>query len=187
MGAAISWVAGLSSLAILVPDWFRNEFEDNISVPEYFMRIRDTVTWTPPPWIFGPVWFILYLFMSVTIGLWVDSRIGAEGSAAYTATWILIVLNYIFNKSWQPIFFDYRQPVLAAIDAFLIFATAVAVFALLFVEGHASAGEITAYILWGIYMLWTLFAFILSTAVAIRRENLVRGRMGTKDFNVDNI
>ncbi len=60
----------------------------------------DKAPWTPPNWVFGPVWTVLYVAMAVAA--WLVWRRRAEGSrSALTAYGVQLVLNLL----WTPVFF----------------------------------------------------------------------------------
>ena len=61
--------------------------------------------WTPPSWLFGPVWMLLYLMMAVA--LWVVwSRLGfARAMGAITLFFVQLALN----AAWVPVFFGARS------------------------------------------------------------------------------
>jgi translocator protein len=52
---------------------------------------------TPPGWVFGPVWSILYLMMGVALGRLIQRR----------ARWavLLFIMQFALNLSWTPVFF----------------------------------------------------------------------------------
>lgn len=52
---------------------------------------------TPPPWIFGPVWTVLYVMMGVAWGRLLGGRHWRE------ATWFAV--QFFFNLVWTPLFF----------------------------------------------------------------------------------
>jgi tryptophan-rich sensory protein len=156
-----------------------------------------------PGWLFGPIWFTLYIFMTVALILWAekqtstvftldtDDTVVSSSSASLSsslsnslsdehlspmqkqAMWlsvlILFVINVLFNKLWPWLFWDVNKgngmPVVAAIDAALIFLTATAIEVLFCVDTPIS---VLAIIFWGIYVVWSLFATILSIWIAVK-------------------
>jgi len=58
--------------------------------------------WTPPGWIFGPVWTALYLTMAVSAWL-VWKRLGWSH-----VLWIYLA-QLLLNAAWTPIFFGARE------------------------------------------------------------------------------
>lgn len=173
------WVTFFAMLAVLFPPWFQSR-EQEVPRPEFYSRIRDIVPFAPPMIVFPLVWIGLYILIATTIGLWVVSRLDFPESTEYHATWVLIALNIIFSKLWEPLFFEFRQPIVAAADAVLIFGTSIAIYVLFFVDGGSS---IAVYVLWPFYMAWLLFAVVLSIAIAINSEKLGGGRFGMLDYN----
>ena len=62
---------------------------------------------TPPSWLFGPVWTVLYVLMGVALFLvW---RRGAEG-ASVNAALGLFAAQLVLNALWSPAFFGLRSP-----------------------------------------------------------------------------
>lgn len=56
--------------------------------------------WTPPNWVFGPVWTVLYLMMAVAA--WLVWRKGGPASRRFLRLyWVQLVLNLL----WTPLFF----------------------------------------------------------------------------------
>ena len=56
---------------------------------------------TPPPWVFGPVWAILYLLMGVALGRLVHRK-------ATHAVWVFATQG-LLNLLWTPVFFGMHQ------------------------------------------------------------------------------
>lgn len=57
---------------------------------------------TPPPWVFGPVWSLLYLLMGTAAGLLVVRK------AWSVLGWFGV--QFLLNLAWSPVFFGSRQP-----------------------------------------------------------------------------
>lgn len=62
--------------------------------------------WTPPPWLFGPVWTVLYLMIGVSGWLLWTARRGPRGRAAFTLFLVQLALNF----AWTPVFFGLHAP-----------------------------------------------------------------------------
>lgn len=56
----------------------------------------------PPPWVFGPVWSVLYLMMGVSAGLLANQR--ANAALAVFAN------QLVLNLAWTPLFFGAHRP-----------------------------------------------------------------------------
>jgi tryptophan-rich sensory protein len=95
------------------------------SVRDWYPAI-DKPGWTPPAWLFGPVWTTLYILIG--IAGWRVWRLSADRrQPAWTIWWIQLALN----AAWSPVFFGLRwpaggaavmAPLLAAILMFIVFA-----------------------------------------------------------------
>lgn len=62
----------------------------------------NTAPWTPPNWVFGPVWSVLYVLIGVSF--WRAWRM--PSSPARTAGIKLFVWQLALNAIWTPIFFS---------------------------------------------------------------------------------
>ena len=58
-------------------------------------------SWTPPPWLFGPVWTLLYLMMGVSAWLLWRKRSLPAGRVAIALFFTQLALNF----AWTPMFF----------------------------------------------------------------------------------
>lgn len=109
-------------------------------------------TWSPPSWLFGPVWTVLYVGIAISFG------------AVFRLAWLqeiptLVVLpfalNLLFNFAFTPIQFGLRNNFLASVDIVLILATLI--WAMVAVFPHArwiTYAQIP-------YLAWVSFATIL--------------------------
>jgi tryptophan-rich sensory protein len=113
---------------------------------------------SPPNWIFGPVWTILYIFMGISLWLvirhgWEDEKI-RQGMA-------LFGLQLGANFLWSVIFFALHSPAGALIDILvLLVLIAGTILAFRKISPHAS------YLLVP-YLCWVSFATILNAAIVI--------------------
>jgi tryptophan-rich sensory protein len=73
-------------------------------------------SWTPPDWIFGPVWSCLYIM--IAISGWLIYQ--AEDSDKRTAALILYGAQLALNFIWSFLFFSLRSPILGLIDIILL-------------------------------------------------------------------
>jgi tryptophan-rich sensory protein len=101
--------AGLGGLvtAPQVTDWYAK-----LAKPE----------WTPPDWVFGPVWTVLYLCMAVAV--WLVWR--QAGIAAAKVPLALFAAQLVLNGFWSVVFFGLQQPGIAALEIALLWAAILA-------------------------------------------------------------
>jgi len=62
-------------------------------------------SWSPPGWVFGPVWTLLYTMMAVAA--WLVWR--RSGFAAASLALGLFLVQLAFNAAWSWIFFGMRE------------------------------------------------------------------------------
>ncbi len=97
----------------------------------YSQLIRPT--WSPPSWLFGPVWTVLYAIIAFTFGTVFYKTFTGK------LPWIVALpfaLNLLFNFAFTPIQFGLKNNLLAAVDILLILGTLIWA---LYAVWHASA------------------------------------------------
>lgn len=112
--------------------------------------------WTPPDWLFGPVWGILYTLMAVAAWL-VYLEIGLDRTAIGPLQ--LYELQLLLNVTWSYVFFRKQNPKLA-LGVILLLLVAIAVTALAFYQVSPLAGWLMLP-----YLLWVGFAALLNLAI----------------------
>ena len=63
-------------------------------------------SWTPPPWLFGPVWTVLYIMIGIAGWMIWSGRAAPRGRVAVTLFAVQLALNF----AWTPVFFGLRTP-----------------------------------------------------------------------------
>jgi len=116
-------------------------------------------TWAPPSYLFGPVWTVLYIIITVSFG--------TVFYQAFTGklSWIValpFVLNLIFNFSFTYFQFGLKNNLLAAIDILLVLVTLV--WALVAIWKVSADLRWVAYVNIP-YLLWVSFATVLQLTV----------------------
>ena len=106
--------------------------------------------WNPPPWIFGPVWSLLYLTMAVAAWL-VWKRVGLNHRAM-----ALYFIQLALNAAWTPIFFGAHQLGWALAEMILLWL-AIILTARSFHQVSKPAGWMLAP-----YLAWVSFAAFLN-------------------------
>jgi translocator protein len=112
-------------------------------------------SWTPPNWLFAPVWTALYLAMAVAGWLVWKSAGAAERQAALAIFAAQLALNFL----WSPLFFGLHRVGWAMADLAFLWA---AISGFVFAAWPASR---VASILFVPYWLWVSYAGALNFAV----------------------
>ena len=116
-------------------------------------------SWSPPSWLFGPVWTFLYVLIALSFGkvFWMAAKKEIALIKALPFT-----LNLIFNFAFTPLQFGLKNNLLAAIDILLVLGTLIWA---LYAIWHASP-EIRWVVYVNIpYLLWVTFATCLQLTI----------------------
>lgn len=108
--------------------------------------------WTPPDWVFAPVWTALYLSMAVAA--WLAWRRSGWPAARASLGWF--GLQLALNVGWSALFFGMRRPGIAFAEIIVLWL-AVAATAIAF-WGRSTA----ATVLLTPYLAWISFAAVLN-------------------------
>ncbi len=109
-------------------------------------------SFTPPNWVFAPVWTVIYIVIAITgWRCWVRDR----NSNAMKLWFVQTALSFL----WSPVFFGAQQPGLA-----LVFVVAALVAVLAFIAVAWSKDRLGA-VLFLPYAAWTAFATALTAGV----------------------
>lgn len=113
-------------------------------------------SWSPPAWLFGPVWTVLYAIIIVTYGY--VGWLYFQGRVPFMVL-LPFILNVIFNLAFTPLQFGLQSNLLAAIDILLVLGTlAWALYAVWPYAPWVAYANIP-------YLLWVLFATTLQLTI----------------------
>ena len=111
-------------------------------------------SWTPPDWLFGPVWTVLYISMAVAV--WLVWRRCIPRSRWAIGVWFLQLL---LNGAWSPIFFGLHSIGGGLITIALLWLAILATVGIFWSVSRAAA------ILMLPYLAWVTFASCLNLAL----------------------
>jgi tryptophan-rich sensory protein len=112
-------------------------------------------TWTPPGWLFGPAWTLLYTLMAVAA--WTVWRRRQQTSVCVPLT--LFAVQLALNFAWTPLFFGMHQPGFALAEILVMLVAIVAT--------TVSFARVSAPAAWMMvpYCGWVCFATALNWAI----------------------
>jgi tryptophan-rich sensory protein len=113
-------------------------------------------TWSPPSWLFGPVWSVLYIIIAISFGN-VFMLVWQRQIPFIVA--LPFILNLVCNFAFTPLQFGLKNNLLASIDILLILGTLI--WAIVAIYPHV---RWIAYIQIP-YLLWVTFATILQITI----------------------
>lgn len=112
--------------------------------------------WSPPGWLFGPVWTLLYL--TIALAGWQHWR--THGWAGQLRAHGLFGVQLVLNALWSWLFFAWRLGAWALLDILLLLAAIGAIIVLYLRSGSRLAGLMLLP-----YLLWVAFASALNWSV----------------------
>jgi len=126
------------------------------SIPTWYAALNKA-PFNPPPWIFGPVWTILYFLMGVSIFLILQKKLKKQRTFLVTLFAVQLFLNFL----WSVIFFGWHLPQVALLELCLLWIS----IALLIIDFWKVSKW--AAILLVPYLCWVSFASVLNLFVAL--------------------
>lgn len=110
--------------------------------------------WTPPNWLFGPVWTVLYV--AIAVAGWLVWR--RSGGRLTPALYVWIA-QLIANALWSYLFFGLHRPGVAGVDIAALWVLILAFIVLSWPLSRVAAGLFVP------YALWVTFAAALNLAL----------------------
>ena len=123
------------------------------SIPTWYAGLSKPA-FSPPNWVFGPVWTLLYASMGAAAFLIWESK-----NKKYKIALAIFALQLALNFAWTLLFFGLRNPVLALGEILLLWFSI-----LITVGAFYRIRQSAAYILFP-YLLWVSFATLLNFAI----------------------
>ena len=99
---------------------------------------------TPPNWLFGPAWTILYIMIAISIIVYYT----ASGKEQVLLTTGVLIVHLIVNFSWTPLFFGLQNPLLALIDILVLDVTLLILIYLFWQASTIAAVLLIPYLCW---------------------------------------
>lgn len=112
---------------------------------------------SPPNWIFGPVWTLLYFLMG-----WATFIVyGQKASATRRQALFYFYVQLILNALWSPLYFGLKLPTVALVDLLALLA--------LVIYQTVYYYRVSKKTLWLLlpYILWLSFASVLNLSTVL--------------------
>jgi translocator protein len=123
------------------------------AVPDWYASLNKP-SFSPPNWVFGPVWTALYILMGISMFLIWKLPASTERNLALTVFLLQLALNF----GWSFFFFYFKMPGLALIEIIILWSSIIIMLFLFYrLKPLAAYMNIP-------YLLWVSFASILNGA-----------------------
>lgn len=143
----VGWPLVVFGMAYLVPSYREGakEFSKHLKKPIFY----------PPDFVFGVVWFLLYILLGITAAI-----VHTQGNfTTYALELGIFLLHILINVTWSFVFWGRQWFGLAVIHSIILLLIAIAN-GILF-----GMVDLTAGLLFIPYVLWLIFATILSISI----------------------
>ena len=133
--AAILVCNGIGSLGALV----------TVTGPSSWYAVLEKPFFTPPGWVFAPVWITLFTLMGIAFFLvWMSGTGRREVRIALA----LFGIQFVFNVLWSFLFFGLRSPVLGLADIIILWILIAATIAAFYLVRKSAGWLLIPYICW---------------------------------------
>ncbi len=134
---------------------FLSSIATQTSVSTWYAALNKP-SFTPPNWIFGPIWILLYIMMGIAAGIvW---------SKGFYHKWVKTALYHfgfqlLLNAAWSIFFFGLQNPLIALLDIIALF-----ILLLFTIKWFTVVNSTAAYLLIP-YVVWVAFATALNFGI----------------------
>ena len=136
---------------------FIGSLATNPAIPTWYETLKKPA-FSPPNWIFGPVWITLYTLMGISLFIIWQRGLKAPGVKPALS---FFSLQLLLNALWSWAFFGLRSPLIGLLDIVLLWVAILLTIRSFYVVSK------TAVLLLLPYLLWVSFAAILNFSLWI--------------------
>ncbi len=126
------------------------------AIPNWYAALNKPF-FSPPNWLFGPVWTLLYILIGISLYLFSQAQSSEEKTSGY---WFFAI-QLALNTAWSIVFFGLHAPLAAVFVIVLLL-----IMILLTIIAFGRQSKIAAYLLWP-YLAWVTFASALNIAIVV--------------------
>jgi len=113
--------------------------------------------WTPPNWVFGPMWTLLYTLMGVAAWrIWLR-----HGYEFVRVPLMLFLVHLFFNAAWTWLFFGLHLIVVAAVEITILWLFILVLMTLFFRYDRTAGWLLLPYFLWVSYAVTLNIGFVV--------------------------
>lgn len=151
----LQWSALIISIAITLAIGFTASYFTRPEIPGWYAGLQKP-SFSPPNWLFGPVWTTLYILIGIAAYLVWQRR---DGSTAYSNARNIYIVQLALNFSWSIVFFGLHQMLGAFVVIILLLISIIGCMV------YFSRFSKTAAWLLVPYLLWVSFASVLNFSI----------------------
>lgn len=123
------------------------------NIPTWYATL-DKPFFSPPNWLFAPVWTLLFLLMGIAFYLvWTKKK--SLGNSIFKWYWIQLILNFF----WSFLFFGLKNPLLGLVEILILWYAILQT-----IKSFAKVNQLASLMLYP-YLFWVSFATFLNAAI----------------------
>lgn len=137
------WYKLIISIVICQAAGIIGSFFTSASIPTWYATLQKP-WFTPPNWLFGPVWITLYTLIGISLYLVWQKGINKNKKAV-----ALFGSQLILNSIWSILFFGLRNPFIALIEIIILWFLILGTIILFYKIDKRASYLLIPYIIWG--------------------------------------
>ena len=153
----VNWKRLLLSVLVCLVAGIAGSMYTNQSI-KWWYPILNKPSFTPPAWVFGPVWTVLFVLMGIALYLVWNKGLKKKGVIDAVS---MFGVQLVLNVTWSYFFFGLRNPLLALAEILVLWGAILVTIKLFF-----RVERMAAYLLVP-YALWVFFASVLNFAIVL--------------------
>lgn len=114
------------------------------SIPTWYASLKKP-SFSPPNWLFSPVWITLFLLMGISLYLVWQKTLKEK---AVKIALVFFAFQLVLNILWSVIFFGIKAPFIAFIEIIILLVAILLTMITFFKVSRASALLLIPYIVW---------------------------------------
>ncbi len=155
MPKTVNWPLLIYAILICQAAGLLGSFFTISSIPTWYAMLTKPF-FSPPNFVFGPVWTTLYALMGISLYMVWTSKAKSKHHAVK-----LFFIQLGLNTVWSILFFGLKSPSLAFIEIIALWVAIV-----LTIQAFQKISKVASYLLYP-YLAWVSFATILNLSIWI--------------------
>ncbi|UCD03092.1 MAG: tryptophan-rich sensory protein [Candidatus Aenigmatarchaeota archaeon] len=142
--AEVNWTRLVAAVVICNLAGFAGSLFTTPNIATWYASINKPA-FTPPNWVFGPVWTTLFILMGISLYLiWQKTNLNSQGKKAAGIFGVQLFLNIM----WSVLFFGLQNPMAAFAEIIILWAFIAATIWLFWRIDRKAAYLLIPYIAW---------------------------------------
>ena len=130
------------------------------AIPTWYASLKKPF-FTPPSWVFAPVWITLYTLMGISLYIVWKKGFSTRGAARAVN---LFGIQLVLNTLWSAVFFGMQSPLYGFVVIVLLWIALIATIVTFYGISKAAGALLIPYFLWGSFASLLNFSILILNA-----------------------